>query len=60
MSVEIPLTGGNTNDSVVRIGNTVRRVQTPFSESVHELLVHLENSGYPASPRFIGIDEKKS
>ena len=58
MSDEIPLHGGNTNDAVVRIDNTVRRVQTSYSESVHELLLHLEKSDYPSSPRFMGVDEK--
>ena len=44
---------------VVRIGDTVRRSQTPWSPSVHRLLRHLAAAGYPYSPRFLGIDEQQ-
>jgi hypothetical protein len=41
---------------VVRIGDTVRRPLHPWSATVHELLRHLENIGFPHSPRLLGID----
>lgn len=42
--------------SIVRVGDTVRRSQYPWSSSVHLLLLHLEEVGFPSSPRFLGID----
>ena len=53
---EIPLTGGNTNGAVVRVGNTVRRALRPPSATVHRLLDFLEHQGFGGSPRFLGID----
>ena len=53
---EIPLTGGNTNGAVVRVGNTVRRALRPSSATVHRLLDFLEHQGFGGSPRFLGID----
>ncbi|WMT39624.1 hypothetical protein RE628_19780 [Paenibacillus sp. D2_2] len=50
------LTGGNIN-KVVKVGGTVRRTAAP-NPYVHELLTHLEQVGYPNSPRYIGIDEE--
>lgn len=41
---------------VVRIGDTVRRPMYPWSASVHALLGHLEDVGFPHAPRFRGID----
>lgn len=55
---EIPLKGGNINEQVVRVGNTVRRAQTPHSETIHRLLNHLEHHNYSVAPRFRGIDDK--
>jgi hypothetical protein len=52
---ELPLSGGNVN-TVVRVGDTVRRGLMPHSESVHQLLRHLQNKGFAGSPRFLGID----
>ena len=54
--IEQPLSGGNTNSGVVRIGATVRRGQTAASPAVHQLLRHLEAKGFDGSPRFLGID----
>ena len=51
------LSGGNVN-TVVRVGNTVRRGLTPNSESVHRLLLHLQDKEFRGSPRFLGIDEQ--
>lgn len=53
---EIPLTGGNVNADVVRVGNTVRRQQTKHSPTIHRFLEHLENVGFVNAPRFLGID----
>lgn len=57
-AVEIPLEGGNTNSSVSRIGNTVRRSQSKASSTVHVLLNHLHAAGFTACPKFLGIDEQ--
>jgi hypothetical protein len=53
---ETPLAGGNVNPGVVRVGDTVRRTQTPCSPTVHRLLLHLEARGFAGSPRFLGVD----
>jgi hypothetical protein len=55
---EALLAGGNVNPGVVRVGDTVRRGQTAASETVHELLRHLEAKGFAGSPRFLGVDEQ--
>lgn len=55
---EIPLSGGNVNSGVVRVGNSVRRTQTPASPAIHRLLRHLENRGFTACPKFLGIDSE--
>ncbi|MCR9135611.1 MAG: aminoglycoside phosphotransferase family protein [Alphaproteobacteria bacterium] len=56
--IETPLSGGNINNGVVRVGNTVRRAQTAASPTIHRLLLHLERVGFGACPRFLGIDDK--
>ncbi len=43
---------------VVRIGSTVRRPVTRFSGTIHALLRYLEDRGFDASPRFLGIDDQ--
>ena len=55
---EIVLTSGNVNTGVVRVGNTVRRMQSAASPAIHRLLLHLEGKGFTGSPRFLGVDEK--
>ena len=55
---EIPLVGGNVSAGTVRTGETVRKPQTAASPNVHMLLQHLEASGFTASPRFLGLDDK--
>ena len=50
------LSGGNIN-TVVKIGETVRRPVNAHSRTIHELLLHLEARRVPA-PRFLGIDEQ--
>jgi hypothetical protein len=55
---ETPLRGGTANRGrVTRVGDTVRRPQTPLSESVHALLRHLEDRGFEGAPRHLGTDE---
>lgn len=54
---EVQLAGGNVN-TVVRVGDTVRRRLTPASDAVHQLLLHLQQKEFPGSPRFLGIDEQ--
>ena len=53
---EIPLAGGDVTESVVRVGDTVRRPVGPHSPLVHALLAHLESAGFEGAPRFLGID----
>ncbi|MEM9202591.1 MAG: aminoglycoside phosphotransferase family protein [Actinomycetota bacterium] len=54
---EEPLDGGNSNLSVVRAGDTVRRAGGPWTPAVHELLEHLAERSYPA-PRPLGFDDR--
>ncbi|NIZ59976.1 aminoglycoside phosphotransferase [Sedimentitalea sp. CY04] len=51
------LSGGNIN-TVVRVGDTVRRSTRPQSATIHDYLCHLERKNVPA-PRFLGIDENQ-
>lgn len=54
----IPLTGGRVTPGVVRIGDTVRRPMLGDRTLAHALLTHLEQRGFDATPRFLGIDEE--
>ncbi len=54
---ETPLVGANV-ETVVRIGETVRRTTGPWTLAVHALLRHLEERGFDRAPRALGIDEK--
>jgi len=54
----IPLTGGRVTPGVVRIGDTVRRPMLADRTLAHALLSHLEQRGFDATPRFLGIDEQ--
>ena len=56
--IEIPLSGGNSNEGIVRIGDTVRRTMTPESHSVHRVLSFLHKNGFKSCPQFLGIDEQ--
>jgi len=58
LSNEIELAGGNSNQSVVKIGNTVRRTMGASSPTVHRLLKFLEKQGFNASPKVLGIDDQ--
>jgi Phosphotransferase enzyme family len=52
---ELPLGGGASHDTVVRVGDTVRRPHRPI---VGEVLQRLANAGFDAAPRWLGIDEQ--
>ena len=52
----LPLTGGNVNSQVVRIGDTVRRRTGPHSSAVQRWLLHLEKVGFSNAPRYMGRD----
>lgn len=58
MADETPLEGGRVTPGVVRVGDTVRRPLSANSPFVHRLLEHLEEVGFEAAPRFVGIDEQ--
>jgi hypothetical protein len=54
---ETLLHGGLTNAGLVsRVGETVRRPWRPTSAATHALLDHLEQVGFDAAPRFLGVD----
>ena len=55
---EIPLLGGQLTPGIVRVGNTVRRLPKGNVAFVHDLLVFLEDQGFPFVPRFFGMDEQ--
>ena len=51
------LAGGNTHESIVRIGETVRRPTGAWTPAVHALLAHLRAAGFGAAPRVLGLDD---
>src|SRR5215213_1256712 len=56
---EVELAGGTSNHGlVVRVGDTVRRPQSPASPAVHALLRHLERVGFDGAPRLLGTDDE--
>jgi serine/threonine protein kinase len=55
---EIPLSGGNSNEGIVRVANTVRRTMTPERHSVHRVLSFLHSRGFESCPQFLGIDKQ--
>jgi Ser/Thr protein kinase RdoA (MazF antagonist) len=57
-ATEIPLSGGNTSDGVVRVGDTVRRPAGPWTPAVHALLAHLHAAGFDGAPRPLGYDDQ--
>jgi len=53
------LPGGTANRGLVRrIGNAVHRPVGPYSGAVHQLLRHLESSGFTGSPRVLGTRDQ--
>jgi len=57
-SVPIPLPGGNVNNAVVRIADTVRRDASPQSATVQRLLAHVRARGLTWVPEPRGFDER--
>jgi hypothetical protein len=53
---EIPLVGGTLN-SVVRVGDTVRRPSGSSTQIVHSLLRHVRARGFDLAPEPLGVDE---
>lgn len=53
---EIPLTGGNVANGVVRIGETVRKPPTPFDPAISALLKRFDEAGINGVPRCMGND----
>ncbi|XVQ09345.1 phosphotransferase [Spirillospora sp. CA-255316] len=58
VEVEVPLSGGEVTEGVVRVGDTVRRPLGAHSPAVHGLLRHLERVGFEGAPRVLGVDEQ--
>ncbi|MFN8224504.1 MAG: phosphotransferase [Gaiellales bacterium] len=61
MTEELPLTGGDIHvgdDTVVRVGDTVRRPAGPQTPAVHALLDHFAKDGLEGVPRVLGFDER--
>ncbi|WP_344593674.1 phosphotransferase [Actinomadura vinacea] len=58
VEVEVPLSGGDVTEGVVRVGDTVRRPCGAHSSAVHGLLRHLERVGFDGAPRVLGVDGK--
>jgi len=56
--LEKRLYGGNVADSVVRVGETVRKPVTSATNSVEALLEYLFEAGFNGAPRTLGRDEK--
>jgi hypothetical protein len=54
---EVPLTGGHMN-TVVRVGDTVRRTTGPWTPTIHALLRHIRANGFTLGPDPLGIDER--
>ncbi|MFF5260511.1 phosphotransferase [Actinomadura viridis] len=58
VNVEMPLSGGDVTEGIVRLGDTVRRPYRSHSPAVHGLLRHLEMVGFDGAPRVLGVDEQ--
>src|SRR5689334_13553021 len=56
--VEEPLAGGNVADSVVRVGDTVRKPWIASTPAVHAFLHHLTERGFAGALRPHGRDER--
>jgi hypothetical protein len=55
--VEEPLAGGTLN-TVVRVGDTVRRPSGPWTPTIHALLRHVRANGFDLCPEPLGFDEQ--
>ena len=58
MTGEIPLGGGWSVEGVVRVGDTVRRPPIFATPLMRAVLVHLEEIGFDAAPRWLGLDDQ--
>lgn len=57
IEIEIELPGGmGSGGGVVRVGDTVRRPQRGFTDSVNRFLRHLQAVGFTGAPRVLGTD----
>ncbi|MEP4649813.1 MAG: aminoglycoside phosphotransferase family protein, partial [Ilumatobacter sp.] len=55
---EVVLGGGSTHTGeVVRIGREVHRPRSAGADLVEAFLLHLEQVGFDAAPRFLGVDD---
>jgi hypothetical protein len=54
---EEPLHGGNQTAGVVRVGDTVRRPNAPWSPAVRALLDHLQQTAPGIAPKSFGLDD---
>src|SRR5262249_59418262 len=52
---EVPLPGGNTTGAVL-IDGVIHKRASPWTPTVHALLRHLEEAGFPGAPRALGFD----
>jgi len=55
---EVPLAGGNVNNSVVRIGETVHRTATAHTPTIQRLLAHVRAQGVTLVPEPLGFDSQ--
>jgi aminoglycoside phosphotransferase (APT) family kinase protein len=56
---EVQLDGGIANaGQVVRVGGTVRRPASAFTDAIFAFLDHLHRAGYDGCPRPLGIDDQ--
>lgn len=53
------LSGGNTAQSVVRFGSTVRKPATPSTPAVQGFVTHLRAVGFQAAPKPLGVDSQE-
>jgi hypothetical protein len=56
--IEVELLGRGRMNRVWRVGETVRRSRGPWSDTTATLLGHLEQRGFTAAPRYLGVDDQ--
>lgn len=55
---ETPFTSGESNQKVVKVGNTVRKEPSENSELVRKVMTILSSNNFQYSPKYLGIDQK--
>jgi hypothetical protein len=55
---EEPLLGGNVSPGIVKVGDTVRKPETPATPAIEAYLRHLATAGFDAAPRTFGRDDR--